>query len=104
MTGDEDQHLDDRVKEMMLELDILKFDRSGLLYTACYCEENIYMLCSDIFKKRPELIDDFSVIFISNDHRSVPLWQQRAGRGDEHVVLWVGVDCSGTCWHLVNQM
>ncbi|KAL9546634.1 hypothetical protein MBANPS3_006574 [Mucor bainieri] len=89
MTGDnEDPHLDDRVKELMLELDILKFDRSNLLYTACYCEENIYMLCSEILKKRPELMDDFSVLFISNDHRSVPLWQQRVGRGDEHVVLW----------------
>jgi hypothetical protein len=97
MTGDEEQHLDDRVKELMLELDILKFDRSDLLYTACYCEENIYMLCSEILKKRPELLDDFSVMFISNDHRSVPLWQQRAGRGEEHVVLWVWADCSDDC-------
>ncbi|KAG1121468.1 hypothetical protein G6F42_012397 [Rhizopus arrhizus] len=88
MTEDDAQHLNDQARELMLELDILKFKQSDLLYTACYCEENIYMLCSEILKKRPELIDDFSVLFISNPHRSVPLWQQRAGRGDEHVVIW----------------
>lgn len=73
MNTNDDQHLDEKVIELMLELDVLKFNRDNLLYTACYCEENIYMLCSDIKKKRPELLNNFSVIFISNDNRSVSL-------------------------------
>ncbi|CEP16954.1 hypothetical protein [Parasitella parasitica] len=85
---DDDQYLDNNVEELIVERDILKFNKSMLKYTPCYCEENIYMLCLEIAKRRPEVLGDFSVMFISNNNRSVPLWQQKAGRGDEHVVLW----------------
>ncbi|KAI8645368.1 N-terminal glutamine amidase-domain-containing protein [Parasitella parasitica] len=88
MYKDDDQHFNDKAEELILGLDVLKFNKNTLEYTSCYCEENIYMLCLEITKKKPELLDDFSVIFISNNNRSVPLWQQKAGRGDEHVVLW----------------
>lgn len=77
MNTNDDQHLDEKVIELMLELDVLKFNRNSLLYTACYCEENIYMLCSEIKKRKPELLNNFSVMFISNDNRSVSLKQNQ---------------------------
>jgi hypothetical protein len=61
--------------EALLALDVFKFDRDELSYTSCYCEENIYMLCLEVKKKKPELLEHCSVMFISNDKRAVGfLW------------------------------
>ncbi|KAI8367900.1 N-terminal glutamine amidase-domain-containing protein [Choanephora cucurbitarum] len=69
-------------------LDVLKFKQAELNYTANYCEENIYKLCEEIQTKRPDLLEYFHVVFISNKNRMVPLWQQRAGREEDHMVVW----------------
>ncbi|KAI8053159.1 N-terminal glutamine amidase-domain-containing protein [Gilbertella persicaria] len=69
-------------------MDILKFTRDTLHYTASYCEENIYKLCQDIQSRKPELLEYFQVVFISNNNRAVPLWQQKVGQEEEHMVIW----------------
>ncbi|THH32980.1 hypothetical protein EUX98_g1205 [Antrodiella citrinella] len=67
------------------------------VYTSCYCEENIYLLGQAL------LADPASfglsarweayAVFISNEHKSVALWRQKAGQDliiwDYHVVLIV---------------
>lgn len=41
------------------------------IYTKCYCEENVYMLCKRINEEYPHLMDQLTVVFISNDERKV---------------------------------
>merc|ERR1712002_1239693 len=59
-------------------------------YASCYCEENVYKLCSRL--KSMDQVDLCWAVFISNAGRSVPLWHQKAGNGmvvvwDYHVIL-----------------
>ncbi|BFZ04794.1 hypothetical protein BsWGS_07833 [Bradybaena similaris] len=58
-------------------------------YTACYCEENVWKLCSLVKDSCPssELLKCFCV-FISNDSRQIPLWHQKASKKPDRLVLW----------------
>ncbi|XP_065574626.1 protein N-terminal glutamine amidohydrolase-like [Artemia franciscana] len=61
---------------------------SECIYTSCYCEENVWHLCSWVRTHRPEEISRCSAVFISNSKKQIPLWRQRAGRGEERLVIW----------------
>lgn len=51
------------------------------LYTANFCEENIWQLC-----QHPSLAAfTKTVLFISNEHRNCPLWHQKSSLGDDPV-------------------
>lgn len=70
--------------------------REDCVYTSCYCEENVWQLCS-WFRSEGDPLQEFQVLFISNHHRTVPLWKQKSSRRDfpvvwdYHVVLlWSG--------------
>jgi hypothetical protein len=54
-------------------------------YTSHYCEENALRLVAD-----PALsdVDDLCVVFVSNAHKSVAMWGQRAAPGPGEPVLW----------------
>ncbi|KZT11633.1 uncharacterized protein LAESUDRAFT_720886 [Laetiporus sulphureus 93-53] len=64
------------------------------VYTSCYCEENIYLL-AQAFAAQAEADSGWSwdayVVFISNDGKTVALWNSKADRDvvvwDYHVVL-----------------
>ncbi|XP_061905275.1 protein N-terminal glutamine amidohydrolase isoform X7 [Entelurus aequoreus] len=62
-------------------------------YTSCYCEENVWKVCEFIRKEKSFPLEEFFVIFISNDNKMVPLWEQKSAQGqqpviwDYHVVL-----------------
>ncbi|KAI8878664.1 hypothetical protein K501DRAFT_258181 [Backusella circina FSU 941] len=64
------------------------FSIQDAIYTRCYCEENIYMLCKAINEKTPDLIDNFTVVFISNEDRKVPFWKQKSCKEDGYPVVW----------------
>ncbi|KAI8989463.1 N-terminal glutamine amidase-domain-containing protein [Pilobolus umbonatus] len=68
-------------------MNLINIQRDSLIYTSHYCEENIYMLCKTINEKYPELIDDCTVIFISNEERKIPMWMQKAA-GPVDPVVW----------------
>lgn len=51
----------------------MMIEKDKCVYTKCYCEENIYMLCKEIDENYPEIVDKFTVVFISNDERKVSL-------------------------------
>nr|XP_034957346.1 protein N-terminal glutamine amidohydrolase-like [Zootoca vivipara] len=53
--------------------------RPGCVYTGCYCEENVWKLCEYIRNQNLYPLEEFYAVFISNDRRTVPLWEQRAG-------------------------
>jgi hypothetical protein len=51
------------------------------LYTANFCEENIWQLC-----QHPSLAAfTKTVLFISNEQRNCPLWHQKSSLGDDPV-------------------
>uniref|UniRef100_UPI00358FE27A protein N-terminal glutamine amidohydrolase n=1 Tax=Myxine glutinosa TaxID=7769 RepID=UPI00358FE27A len=66
------------------------FAREFCTYTNCYCEENIWKLCESLGNRsdQPASIEEFFVVFISNDAKKIPLWRQRSRRGDDEFVLW----------------
>eukprot|EP00475_Leptophrys_vorax_P028051 TRINITY_DN4030_c0_g1_i2.p1 TRINITY_DN4030_c0_g1~~TRINITY_DN4030_c0_g1_i2.p1 ORF type:complete len:297 (-),score=-5.75 TRINITY_DN4030_c0_g1_i2:179-1069(-) len=57
----------------------LPLTRSDFTYTACYCEENVYLLCRSLVARGIAQPDDLAVVFISNADRKIPLWCQKAG-------------------------
>ncbi|KAF8467708.1 N-terminal glutamine amidase-domain-containing protein [Kalaharituber pfeilii] len=65
--------------------------RESLTYTASYCEENIYLILRDYVD--PSQLDQYTVVFISNTQKCVPLFYQRIAQGnlpvcwDYHVIL-----------------
>jgi len=69
---------------------ILSVNTTDCIYTKCYCEENIWKLCERVQKDKPDLIKHCFAIFVSNPRRSVPLWCQKASRGDpwQDPVIW----------------
>jgi len=62
--------------------------RDDCLYAACYCEENIWQLCKAIKDGDEAKLAQFLVVFISNRSKTIPLWHQKAGKGDDGVVMW----------------
>ncbi|KAL5708310.1 protein N-terminal glutamine amidohydrolase [Ranunculus cassubicifolius] len=72
------------------ELNSPSFTISDFIYTPCYCEENVYMLCKRLITIGVSNKDesDLFVVFISNDHKQVPLWYQRAGKRADGLTIW----------------
>lgn len=54
-------------------------------------EENVWKLCEQVRKTRPTELAKCYAVFVSNEGRTVPLWRQKAGRGDDKVVIWVSI-------------
>lgn len=71
--------------------------RADLPYQSCYCEENIWRLC-----ERPDTLSH--VALISSPATAVAIWQQRAGREPDGLVVWdyhvVGFDLASD--HLLD--
>ena len=57
-------------------------------YAACYCEENVYKLVENVSLEHPTCLGNTWVVFISNSGRCVPLWNQKAGRKGDGLVVW----------------
>jgi len=60
------------------------------IYTSCYCEENIYLL-GQALHTDPTFTGssprwEAYAMFISNEHKSVALWCQKAAQED--VIVW----------------
>lgn len=58
-------------------------------FPAICSEENVWKLCEQVRKTRPTELAKCYAVFVSNEGRTVPLWRQKAGRGDDKVVIWV---------------
>lgn len=58
-------------------------------YTSCWCEENVYLLCQK-FLADPSISKEWTpwVVFISNLTKTVALWNQKAARDKDSVVVW----------------
>ncbi|KAG4996707.1 hypothetical protein AAZX31_10G091300 [Glycine max] len=66
-------------------MDILHFH-----HTPFYCEENVYLLCKKLCNDGIANADgsDLFVAFISNEKKQIPLWNQKASKRADGVILW----------------
>ncbi|XP_057684520.1 protein N-terminal glutamine amidohydrolase isoform X2 [Corythoichthys intestinalis] len=56
-------------------------------YSSCYCEENVWKLCDFVRREGSAPLPEVFAVFISNDNRTVPLWEQKSACG-ERAVVW----------------
>ncbi|KAJ6546534.1 N-terminal glutamine amidase-domain-containing protein [Mycena vulgaris] len=54
------------------------------VYTPFYCEENVFLLCEAFMARGQEAF----VVFISNELKTVALWNQKLSRDAQSVVVW----------------
>lgn len=62
--------------------------RNDCVYTGCYCEENVWKLCDYVRQNQMEVLDYCFAVFISNKNRVFPLWEQKSGHGEDHIIFW----------------
>lgn len=62
--------------------------REECLYTACFCEENVWKLCEHVKDTQPNILPYCYIVFISNKNQSVPLWNQCSGRSEDGLTIW----------------
>lgn len=60
-----------------------------LIFFFIFSEENVWKLCEQVKKSNPSELSKCYAVYVSNEGRTVPLWRQKAGRGDDKVVIWV---------------
>uniref|UniRef100_A0A7S2RU18 Protein N-terminal glutamine amidohydrolase n=1 Tax=Rhizochromulina marina TaxID=1034831 RepID=A0A7S2RU18_9STRA len=66
-------------------------DLQGGQYTSCYCEENVYHLCTQLCPSgSPEetAAPEAFAVFISSAGKAVPIWRQKLGEDDSSPVIW----------------
>lgn len=59
--------------------------KEDLIYTSCYCEENVWKL---LHKIPAEYKKDSYAVFISNDSKTVPIWYQSKSDSISEPVVW----------------
>ncbi|EYU18735.1 hypothetical protein ABFS82_10G163900 [Erythranthe guttata] len=59
-------------------------------HTPYYCEENVYLLCKKLRENGIAKSDgsDLFAVFISNEKKQIPLWNQKASHRADGVVIW----------------
>jgi hypothetical protein len=60
-------------------------EQASLLYTKCYCEENVYHLIKLL--STVSTLEKTFAVFISNPTRSIPIWCQKSSL-DGQPVIW----------------
>ncbi|KAK6541002.1 Protein N-terminal glutamine amidohydrolase [Orbilia ellipsospora] len=60
--------------------------REALLYTSCYCEENIYKFVEQ--NVSPSSLPHYTVIFLSNKRQKFPIFAQKSQKSPVNPVVW----------------
>lgn len=63
-------------------------DANQCMYTACYCEENVWKLCDLTRACQPELLPHCFVAFVSNRRQAVPIWCQKSSSRADGMSVW----------------
>ncbi|KAF3442690.1 hypothetical protein FNV43_RR16607 [Rhamnella rubrinervis] len=68
----------------------MSLDVSQFQHTPFYCEENVYLLCKKLCENGIADAEgsDLFVVFISNEKKQIPLWNQKASNRADGVSLW----------------
>lgn len=84
-----------KLKEEALAIKL--FEAKDCIYTSCYCEENVYMLCKkakEIFGKNQsenssDKKDQFYAVFVTNRKKQSAIRYQKEGKGSPYnLVIW----------------
>lgn len=51
----------------------------------------MWKLCEQVKKQNPNELSKCYAVYVSNERRTVPLWRQKAGRGEDKLVVWVSM-------------
>ena len=62
--------------------------REKCSYFNCFCEENVWKLCDTVRCKNPALVQHCFAVFISNEQKMVPIWQNRGSQAEDGMVIW----------------
>ncbi len=62
--------------------------KTGLQYTSCFCEENVYLLAKKCITIDATTKCESFVVFISSRSKQTPIWCQKSGRSNESPVVW----------------
>ncbi|GMH34480.1 hypothetical protein BSKO_02314 [Bryopsis sp. KO-2023] len=62
--------------------------REECIYTACYCEENVYKLVELLTARKIASLDELWVVFLSNPMKRFPLFCQRSSEREGGLVVW----------------
>ncbi|KAF6250670.1 hypothetical protein COO60DRAFT_759816 [Scenedesmus sp. NREL 46B-D3] len=65
-----------------------QLSRQQCIYTACYCEENVYHLLQHLIHSKGRQAVNLFAVFISNSSETVPFWQQQASQQPDGLVVW----------------
>lgn len=57
-------------------------------YASHYCEENTVRLCAHLLDRAETAGVDLFVVFVSNQARQVPVWNQLLADSRDEPVLW----------------
>ncbi|XP_061348895.1 protein N-terminal glutamine amidohydrolase [Gastrolobium bilobum] len=65
-------------------------DVSHFHHTPFYCEENVYLLCKKLCSDGIANAEgsDLFVVFISNEKKQIPLWNQKSSTRADGIILW----------------
>ncbi|XP_024516249.1 protein N-terminal glutamine amidohydrolase [Selaginella moellendorffii] len=64
--------------------------RKALVYTSCYCEENVFLLCKALMELNIALPDasDLFVVFLLSADKQFPIWCQKNSSRDDGFCVW----------------
>ena len=63
-------------------------NKSCCCYTPYYCEENIWQMCKKVLQNQPDELQFCFAVFISNENKTIPLWNQITSETNGEVVVW----------------
>eukprot|EP00878_Enallax_costatus_P010428 GHUV01010886.1.p1 GENE.GHUV01010886.1~~GHUV01010886.1.p1 ORF type:complete len:269 (+),score=58.42 GHUV01010886.1:105-911(+) len=69
------------------QLAVRSLEREECVYTSCYCEENVYKLLQSLIRSGVAA-DCLFAVFISNSNETIPLWEQKASKQEDGLVVW----------------
>ena len=60
-----------------------------VIMTSLFSEENIWKLCECWEENDPNHLSSIYAVFISNERRQIPVWEQKSNPNKDRPVIWV---------------
>ena len=62
--------------------------QEDLVYSKCYCEENVYKICEALLSVSENLSSAAHVVFLTSASKAFPLWNQKSAPNANTPVFW----------------
>lgn len=74
-------------KKALRRFKFLDFNR--ISFQLNFSEENIWKLCESWKQNDSTHLKYLYAVFISNEQKKIPIWEQKSASNDEHLAIWV---------------